>query len=449
MNKAGAKNVGKALKPSAHGGVASVSALVSATSGEIFPDGNMIELIGAGPDGIPLLQLWDGTTETVGPVVEHSGVQYEAAQLPGSILRELILPMRSAPYGSTRELLAAICKLIEDFVGLPAMRASLVARFMLCSWVVEAVQVAPLLVIFGLDTARTNRLLELLRRLCRHSLPLTGVTPAGICSLASGAQFTYIISQSSRSDKLRRLLDDASRRDRKIPFRGRLLDLFGLQVIHADSAFAGEPWPPRTIQISIVPTGQKLPLFDMETLDQITNDFQAKLLSFRRANLGAARRLQFDASKFTFALQDLARSMAAATPDDPELQVEVFELLQERNAEIRSEKLIDPNAIAVEAVLVAYFESPGGVVYVSDLAAIAQEISLRRGGEATVDPGAFGKLLESLGFTRRRNAKGSKLHLTEAVRDLAEQLDRDFGGSSDDDSRQKGMGAGPTDEVCT
>ena len=300
---------------------------------------------------------------------------------------------------------------------------------------VEAIRVAPLLVVFGPDTARANRIVELLRRLCRHSLLLTGVTPAGICSLASGAQFTYIISQSSFGDNLRRLLDDASSRDRKIPFRGRLLDLFGVQVIHTDSAVAGAPWPPRSIQISMAPTGQKLPLFDMEALDRMTNEFQGKLLSFRRANLGAACKLQFDASKFTFALRELACSMAAATPDDPELQAQVFELLEEQDAEIRSEKLVDPNAIAVEAVLVVYSESPGGVAYVRDLAAIAQEMSRRRGEETTIDPGAFGKLLKFLGFTTHRDAKGKKLHLTEAVRDRAEQLDRDFVGPDAVDDR--------------
>ena len=76
--------------------------------------------------------------------------------------------------------------------------------------------------------ARGNPLMTLLRCVCWHALPLTGVTPAGFCSLASGMRFTYLISQSSLSDKLRKLLDDASSRDQKIPFRGGLLDLFGV-----------------------------------------------------------------------------------------------------------------------------------------------------------------------------------------------------------------------------
>ena len=101
------------------------------------------------------------------------------------------------------------------------------------------------------------------------------------------------------SDKLQQLLDDASRRDRKIPFRGGLLDLFGVQVIQSDSVLSTDSWPLRSIQISMLPTEAALPPFDQGVQREITTEFQAKLLSFRRANLGAAQRLNFDASKFS------------------------------------------------------------------------------------------------------------------------------------------------------
>ena len=78
-------------------------------------------------------------------------------------------------------------------------------------------------------------------------------------------------------------------RDRKIPFRGRLLDLFGVQVIHSDSFLVDDSWPLRSIQISVTPTEVALPAFDQDAQRRIATEFQSKLLSFRRANLGAAR----------------------------------------------------------------------------------------------------------------------------------------------------------------
>ena len=426
-------NVTDQMKQDPSGVAAATLPRPKATYGEVFADGATIELIRGTHGGNSALLLWDGAKEIVGARVEHDGQLYEPAPINASLLQELILPTRCCPHGSTREFLAETCKLIINYAVLPEKIASLVGRVVLCSALVEAVCVAPSLMIVGPDITRGDRLTELLRRMCWHALPLTGVTPTGFCSLAGGVRFTSLITQANISDKLRRLLDDASYRDRKIPHRGQLLDLFGVQVINCDSLIAGDSGPLRSIQIPMIATEQELPPLDFDVQHRITNEFQAKLLSFRRANLGVARKMQFDVSKFTPALRDRARSLAAATPDDRDLQVEVFNLLREEDAEIRADKLIDPSAIAGEAVLVAWHGSPGGIAYVADLAVIAEQMLQRRGEKSTIEPAVFGKQLKLLGFATERDAKGKKLQLTGAVRDRAQRLVRDFGGPEGSD----------------
>ena len=397
------------------------------TAGEVFADGSMIELVGGAHPAHPQLMLWDGSNDIIAPALEHNGQAYKPAPIENSILQQLMLPMRRSPHRTTREFLVETCALIANLVGLDEKSASLAARVVLCSALIDAVSVAPVLLIAGPDTARAHRLVSVLRCLCWHSVSLTSVTPASFCSLANGARYTFLISQANISEKLQKLLDDASRSDRKIPFRGRLLDLFGIQVIQGESVFADNPWPLRSIRISMVPSETALPAFDQNAQRLIAMEFQAKLLSFRRANLGAAQRLDFDASKLSAGLRDLARSLAAATPDDVELQAELFELLREEDAESRSARWIDLSVIAVEAVLVAYHESPGDAVYVSGLSNIAQALLKGRGEDSTIDPGAFGKRLKLLGFvTEPRDAKGKKIRLTEAVYTRARQLARDL-----------------------
>jgi hypothetical protein len=412
-----------------HSNGASAATTISrpiATIGEIFADGSLIELI-SGEDGNPQLMLCDETKETVGPIVEFGGRWYEPATISGSILRELMLPTRCCPHGTTRDLLTELRELVAKFVGLDNKSASLIGRVVLSSAIIEAVSLAPALVIQGPDTARANRLIALLRCLCRHPVSLTGVTPAGFRSLASGTRFTFLISQGTLSDQLQKLLDDASSREQKIPFGGRFLDLFGVQVIRSDSGLAGESWTHRSIEISMFPTGQELPRFDHNVQEQIAIEFQSKLLSFRRANLIAARRIRFDASKFDLALRDLACSLAAATPDDDELQGELCDLLKEKSDEICSEKWTSSYSAAIAAVLVVGHESPGGQVYVSELALLAQEMLRRRGSAAEINPAVLGKILKTLGFTTEpRDAKGKKLNLALAI-PHAEQLARDFG----------------------
>jgi hypothetical protein len=411
------------MKRSEHAATAAVACPI-ATAGEVFADGATIELVGGVNPAHPQLMLWDGSTEITGPVVEYRGQQYGPATIEPSILQQLTLPTRCCPHGTTREFLTEICNLMTNLVGLDPKSASLAARIVLCSGIVDALPVAPALAITGPDTERANRLVSLLRCLCRHSLPLTGVTPAGFCSLASGVRFTFLISQAGVSEKLQKLLDDASCRDTKVPFRGRLLDLFGVQVIRSDSFLAADSRPLRSIEISMIPTEVVLPPFDQEAQNRIANEFQAKLLSFRRANLSAAQKLNFDASRLSPRLRDLARCLAAATPDDVESQAEVLELLRDEDAESRSARWTDLNVIAVEAVLVACRESPGEAVYVSELSNFARALLNGRGEDSTIDPGAFGKRLKLLGFVTARDAKGKKLRLTEAVHTRSLQLAR-------------------------
>jgi hypothetical protein len=75
-----------------------------------------------------------------------------------------------------------------------------------------------------------------------------------------------LIDQESLSDKLLALLDDAASPDRKIPFRGRLLDLSGVQVIRR---LSGDDGSSRAILVSMIPSDQKLPAFDLDTQHRI------------------------------------------------------------------------------------------------------------------------------------------------------------------------------------
>lgn len=396
-----------------------------ATYGEVFPDG-CIELISAVRTGNPRLLLRDGAQETIGPLVEYGGAMYEPAQLPASLLRELNLPAQCRSHGTTRELLAEICKLIEEFASLPTASASLVARFVLCTWLVEAVGIAPALVFVGPDLMRGNRLMTLLHCLCRHGLRMTALTPAGLRSLPSGAGFKLLISQPI-SGKLEALLDAVSCRDQKILDRGSMLNLFGAQIIHADAIPPGEFFSHRSIAIPMIPGGAQLPVFDPDVRRGITDEFQAKLLNFRCTNLSTACRLQFDSSKFAFSIRPLAGAIAVGTPDDAELQAEVVDLLREKDDEILAERWTALRCVVIEALLLAGRDSLGGMVYISELAAIAQEILQRRGGDGAIGPGAIGKQLKLLGFgTEPRDAKGVKIRMSEDVCRRAQQLARDF-----------------------
>ena len=281
------------------------------TRGEVFPDGSFIELIRP-DDSAPLrLLLWSGGEELVGEVLTYRGRQYKPGIVHDTILRALKLPSRAASFGSLRDLLAEVSKLVDQYVRLPEKHTALVGRFVLATWLVDAMQSAPRIRIEGCDTFRARQLLLLLTCICRRSLQMTAVGPAAFCSLPSGFRFTLILDQTDISDKFSSFLDAAIRRDSPILKRGELLDLFGPQVIWRPDDRA---WPPGSISIPCIPCGQKLPALDQATQAEIVENFQPKLLAFRFAYLAEARATNFDASKFALPLKELAVSFAAATP---------------------------------------------------------------------------------------------------------------------------------------
>lgn len=398
------------------------------TSGEVFSGGKMIEMLAGGPSSDPRLLFWSGKGKTIeSSRVEYEGQQYRPALIDRSVARELVLPSRPGTYGSTRELLHNISKLAKQFAALPDQLASVMGRFVLGTWIIEAFPVAPALIVNGPDAIRSAQLMSLLHCFCRHGLRMTGVTSSGFCSLPTGFGFTLLLSQSTISRDLRRLLGDASCRDQKIPRRGVLLNLFGAQIIHSEFVVEGEAWMRRSIEVPMPLVDIELPTLTKEKQHEIRDTFQPKLLTYRRENFAKACDLRFDASKLSNSVRPLAHTLAAATPADADLRAEVLDLLRDEDQEARSRKWVDPNTILIESVLFHSSEAFGRDVYVGDLARTAQEIVRRRGEDVEVDPGAIGKRLKMLGFkTETRDAKGVRLHLSEQVRQQAQRLAHEF-----------------------
>ena len=147
------------------------------TTGEFFTDGCIIEPVrdAADADRLTLL-FWDGARSTVGPRVEHAGRIYEPAPIEPSVLRALTLPRNTAPYGSARELLAAISRVVPEYTGLAEQSVAKVGRVVLGSWLLGGTPTAPRLSLVGPDTIAGVQLLQVLRSLCRHALLLAEVT---------------------------------------------------------------------------------------------------------------------------------------------------------------------------------------------------------------------------------------------------------------------------------
>ena len=399
---------------------------ISAT-GEVFSDGTFIELARSSDTFRPQLIRWRNGEQAADVLIEHGGLQYQPRSIPRSILRSLRLPTSVGSFATARELHGEISALIDKYAGIPLKFSSLAARFVQSTWIVDALETAPTLVIEGPDFERANQLFDLLQCLCRRSLPLSDVTSASLRTLPSGMHFTLLIRQPLISPRLSNLLLAATRRSTAIPHGGELLDLFGAQIIWCDEKFDSGTWPQALLRVPGVSTGDKLSKLNDEMRNQIADEFQSKLLAYRFARYVEAKGNQYDSSKFAMPLRGLANSLAAATPKDVELQAELAVLLEDENNEIRSANWVDLNSVIVESVLVVCREAAKQNVYVGELAEIVGVILKGRGEEGSIDAGEVGRRLKTLGFsTEPRDAKGVKLHLSNKVAAHAQNLANQF-----------------------
>ncbi len=386
------------------------------TTGKIFANGKAIEPVhdGTNTDRLSLL-CWNGLKATTGPKIICDGQAYEPAPIDPTILRALTLPIGITSFESPRNLLADIAKTTTKFTGLPENSIAVTSRWMMSTWFPE-MQPTPGLSLVGPDTTAGRQLFQLLCCLCRHPLLLTDVNAAGLRALPMQWQFTLLIHQPELSAEVLRILSIARRNMGSIPRRGRLVDFRCAVATYTElGGVYGHSVIP-TLEISLVPTRPGIPVLDDTIRQKIATDFQARLLGYRLANFSKVRNSAFDAPELTRPMRELAQSLSACTPDDPDLQAQVPEFLRTQDKEIRSAAWLDINTVIIETLLAFIHEGKQDHIYVGEIAASVEEILSRRGENRELKPRAIGGRLGPLGLiTEPRDGKGFRLVLTGEV----------------------------------
>ena len=108
------------------------------TTGEIFPAGQMIELVRSASGATkPNLLFWNGKTSSVGRRIKYRDRLYEGPELNSALYRTMRLPARCSNYDSPRALFEAIAELFERHLGLLRPESSLLACFPLSTWLAD------------------------------------------------------------------------------------------------------------------------------------------------------------------------------------------------------------------------------------------------------------------------------------------------------------------------
>ena len=339
-------------KPKANSGSNATNRCIF-SAGEIFADGTMIELV-SGSSGLdkPDFLLWNGKKATVGAHIEHGGRTYEVPELVLGLYRAMRLPSKSTDYGSARSLFAAIVNLFKHHLDLPSRESSLLTCFSISTWLADRLPSAPSLAISGPDQELGIEVLRLLSCVCRHPLMLAEVTPSGFRSLPMPLGLTLLLDQQELKPKMQRLLRASNYRGLYLPgTRGSVVDLYGPKAIFCGTDAAVDTLGGGVIHISVTPSQLQSSAFDEQVQNEIANHFQPRLLMYRLKNYGKVCESRVEVSEFTFAMRQLARSVAMCFPEDAELARDAVQLLRPQDEEIRGQRSRDVNCAIVEILL--------------------------------------------------------------------------------------------------
>jgi hypothetical protein len=396
------------------------------TTGEYFSDGAAIEPARDESDNIALL-YWDGHRTNIAPEVDHASRIYRPASLDETIAHALRIPRGIAPFGTAKQLVQQISSVVTKYTALPENFVTGMTRFLLATWFTPSLQAAPWLSIRGRNTILSNTLFRLLRSFCRRALLLSDVRAGSVSSLPLHWGLTLMFAQPRLGPEVERLLLAARQRDGYVIRGGRLIRPHGAVVTYGDcgSGFGGGMLTP--IEIPALPTTVHLPVLDQEREDRIADEFQPKLLHYRLANIRKISPASLDVSALPSSLGEIARSLAACTPDDSDLQFEIIRALQAQHAAMRPASWTDVDVVLIEALLFYYHERKKDCAYVGEVAKTAMSILAARGEPLNLEPKNVAARLRLLGVhIESRDKRGYRVLLTHALSRQLHGLARSF-----------------------
>jgi hypothetical protein len=388
------------------------------TGGEIIEGGHFVELI-RDPSG-KLTLLDSRPKDAEGGSVPQAFVP---PKLHPSLEELLTLPTQPAPCGSTADFFKEICEVFSKY-GFAADNAKLFAYYTIATWLVGALPIAPCLVIAG-ARPEAQLAMQLLGCLVRHGLSIGEISSAELKRLAIPAQPTLLIGHLKPS--LYRILALSIYPGACVPLGNGLVDLQCAKVAYAGltltDGIAGEP----ILAVNLPPRQGKLPGTTVAIRQQIKARFQPRLLAYRLQNVARIGDSNFDAPTLPSNLRILAQALGSCIVDAPDLQAGITDLLVDQQELLAADHWVDPQHVALEAILErCHRDQNGSRLGIGQIADAATKILRDRGETAKIEPKLVGLFVRALGFSPKRDMQGYALQVDDDLRRKAHQLARDY-----------------------
>jgi hypothetical protein len=414
----------------------------------VLPDGALVELVRGEKNELRLL-IWKAGEASIVECYEHDGLLLTPPQVKEALdgPLKLYLPTGVEACPSARELFLDICGLIRDFVDLPESSIRIVAAFVLSTWFVGKLGVAPYLCIYGPPGSGKTTLLFLLHGLCRRGLLVAGSSPpAAIYSLPALLRPTLLLDElqfngTQKSQTLECWLRAGNTRV-PVGIGGQVVDAFGAKVLCSRQPVADTALASRALHISMVPTNNNLAPCSEELTEMIADRFQNRLQMFRLLHYREFEPRSYPDLylylSFTPRMRRLASALLLPFDDDKETRLAVAEALIEQNHHAQCERGLDPECQVIMALFWFCHQKGTSTALAGEIAEKINAIRKSLGEEADLRARKVGAILKAIGLaTEGIGSIGRGLRLTTGVRRKIHELLKAYGKRPSDPTPAK------------
>jgi hypothetical protein len=390
------------------------------TSGEIFADGSVIEVVASATEAQLKLLFWQNDRKQIARRIEYRENVYEAVDLHESLRRAIRFPNDAEEFGTTAKLFGQMRILFEKDLGLASPESALLTAWVCSTWFPDCLASPPALMISGPEIGSAITLFRLLGCLCRHSLLLADVNRTGFLSLMP-LQPTLLVNQSGGPLKILDLWRSSNHRGvYVIERRGKIQSLVGSRAV-----FVGmeDTSPDEAIHLTL-PALHQLPPLDDKREAEIAKRFQGQLLMYRLRNSG--RVLAGRHGVADFAITELARNLTNSVQNENDIVQAMAPVLQSQILDAQARRYCDVSAVIVEIIWASLHEEEKEVT-ISTLADRTNALLRVRGETLVYSTVEVGWKLRNMGLDRHRNGGGMVLQFSQANNTLVHRLAKQFG----------------------
>jgi hypothetical protein len=368
------------------------------------------------------------------------------------IFKHVRLPRGAHPCSSPAELLGGIAALILACVDLSMSDVSLIAAFVVSTWFIEDLAVAPYLALVGPPRSGKTTLLQVLNLVCRRPLLTADITSAAFYEVYEKLSPTLLVDETLTAGSRRELfhlLKTGTTRGAVTLRKGRSLKAFGPKVISCTELPNDAALNSRCVIIPMQESNRTdlAKPTDKKKLD-IADALQKQLLQYRLENYHSLRLPKVEGDERLYSrTRDLYQALALPIgnqADFCEYLIHLFETQQEINREP-----LMPASIAILRFLYEWIH-----LHLTDGKCAQKELtfgvnlSLEWLQESfRLNAHAVGRALTSLGFTnRKRTNAGFVLWLDQGTRRRIHHSAHAYAIDQESQFQEEGFGTGC--ELC-